>query len=48
LRDPWGCRPAKPISGAEATGPERKITLVPYGNTKVLRVSMFPYLEGAV
>lgn len=42
--DAWRL-PAKPIGVVEATGPEREIKLVPYGNTKVLRVSMFPYLE---
>ncbi len=28
----------------ETTGPEQLLTLVPYGCTKVLRISMFPYL----
>jgi hypothetical protein len=43
-RDAWRL-PDKPISPREATGPEQEIKLVPYGNTKVLRISMFPYLE---
>ena len=41
--DAWRL-PAKPITAAEATGREKEITLVPYGNTKVVRISMFPYL----
>jgi hypothetical protein len=42
-RDAWRL-PPKAISAEEATGPEQEVTLVPYGNTKVLRISMFPYL----
>ena len=42
--DAWRL-PSNPIREAEATGPEREITRVPYGNTKVLRISMFPYLS---
>jgi hypothetical protein len=42
--DAWRM-PDKPVSLEETTGPEQEITLVPYGNTKVLRISMFPYLS---
>ena len=41
--DAWRL-PDAPLTAAEVTGPERELTLVPYGNTKVLRISMFPYL----
>jgi hypothetical protein len=41
--DAWRL-PSAPVTAAEVTGPEREITLVPYGSTKVLRISMFPYL----
>ena len=37
--------PDNPVSQNETTGPLQTLTLVPYGNVKVLKVSMFPLLE---
>jgi hypothetical protein len=41
--DAW-LMPSEPVAAAETTGPIRQLTLIPYGNTEVLRISMFPYL----
>lgn len=42
--DAWRL-PDRPVAASETIGPEQDIELVPYGNAKVLKISMFPYLD---
>ena len=44
--DAWQL-PPRPIAAEQTTGPEQDIELVPYGNAKVLKISMFPVLAKA-
>jgi len=46
-RDAW-LMPSKPISDMETEGPTQELTLVPYGNAKVLHISMFPFLDSRI
>lgn len=41
--DPWQLPPV-PVPNNATLGPPETLTLVPYGSTQVLRVSMFPFL----
>lgn len=44
--DEWAL-PEAPINRSAARAPPVEIELVPYGCAKVLKISMFPYLESA-